>query len=77
MYFSKKSGCRSSANPEILAFVSHCSARFEPILDGFIPNVRLKYENSENIKTDRANTVVFNLHQIERQACFGTPQTTR
>ena len=48
--------------PEILAFVSHCSANFQTILDCFIPNFKLRYEDSENIKADCA--VVFNLNQI-------------
>ena len=68
MHFSKKSGRLSSAGPESLAFVSHCSANFELILDCFIPNFKLKYEDSENLKADCVNTVVFNLHQIKRQA---------
>ena len=35
----------------------------------------MKYEDSENIKTDRVSTVVFNLHKIKCQAfsLFGTP----
>ena len=75
MHFSKKSGRLSSAGAEIQALVSHCSANFQPILDCFIPNFKLKYEDSENIKVDCVNTVVFNLHQIKRRACFffGTP----
>ena len=32
----------------------------------FIPNFKLKYEDSENTKADRVNTVVFNLQQIRR-----------
>ena len=39
-------------------------------LDWFIPNFKLKYEGSENIKADRVSTVVFNLHQIKRRAFF-------
>ena len=50
MHFSKKSGRLSSAGPEILVFGSHCSAKFQPILDCFAPNLKLKYEDSENIK---------------------------
>ena len=42
----------------------------QPILDCFIPNFKLKYEDSENIKADRVNTVVFNLHPIKRRALF-------
>ena len=58
----------SSAGPKFLPFGSHCSANFQPILDCFIPNLKLKYEDSENIKADRVSTVVFNLHQIKRRA---------
>ena len=60
----------SSAGPKILAFGSHCSANFKPILDCFIPNFKLKYEDSENIKADRVSTVAFNLHQIKRRTFF-------
>ena len=70
MYFSKKSGRRSSVGPEILAFVSHCSTKFQPILDCFIPNFKLKYEDLENINVDRVDTIAFNLHQIKRRALF-------
>ena len=66
VHFSKKLGL-SSAGPEILAFVSHCSTNFQQILDRFIMNFKLKYEDSENITADGVNTVVFNLHQIKRQ----------
>ena len=33
-------------------------------------NFKLKYEDSENIKADRVNTVVLNLRQIKRRAFF-------
>ena len=68
--FSKKSGRLSSVGPEILAFISRCLIDFQPILDCFIPNFELKYEYSENIKTDRVNKVVFNLHQIKFRPFF-------
>ena len=42
--------------------LSKKSANIQPILDCFIPNVKLKYEDSENVKIDHVNTVVFNLH---------------
>ena len=60
----------SSAGPKILAFGSHCSANFQPILDCFtgIPNFKLTYEDSENIKADCVSTDVFNLHQIKGRA---------
>ena len=35
-----------------------------------IPNFKVKYEDSENVKADRINTVVFSLHEIKRQAFF-------
>ena len=37
-------------------------------MDCFAPNFKLKYEDSENIKANCVSTVVFNLHQIKRQA---------
>ena len=52
----------SSAGPKILAFGSDCLANFQPILDCFMPNFKMKYEDSENIKADRVDTVVVNLH---------------
>ena len=67
--FSEKIGS-SVISTEILAFGSHCSAKFQPILDYFIPNFKFKYEDSENIKEDRVNTVVFNLHKIKGRAFF-------
>ena len=72
MHFSKKSGRLSLAGSEILAFGSHCSANFQPMLDCFISHFKLKYENSEIVKAVRANTVVFNLRQIKQTNFFGT-----
>ena len=71
----KQYGCfkLSSVGPEILAFISHCSANFQPIMDCFIPKFKLKCEDPDNTKADRVNTVVFNLHQIKRRTFFGTP----
>ena len=60
----------SSAGPEILAFVSHCLANFQPILNCFIQNFKLKYEDSENVKADRINTVVSNSHQTNHWAFY-------
>ena len=68
--FSEKSGRLSSTGSEILAFGSHCSANFQPILDCFVPKFKLKYDNLENIQTDRVNTVVFNLLQIKHSKFF-------
>ena len=49
----------------MLTFDSHYSAKFQTILDCFIPTFKLKYEDPESMKTDRVDTVVFNLHQIK------------
>ena len=70
MHFSKKSGRLSSAGPEIQAFVSHCLANVQPILDCSVSNFMLKYDDSENVKADRVNTVVVSLHQIKRRAFY-------
>ena len=56
--------------PKILAFGSHSSANFQLILDCFIPNFTLKYEDLENIKVDRLNAIVFSLYQIKHRAFF-------
>ena len=71
MHFSKNLVVCSSVGPKIVAFGSHCSANFQLILDCFMPHFKMNYEDSENIKTDRVSTVVFNLHQIKRRAFFG------
>ena len=55
---------------EILTFGSNCSAKFQPILDCFIPKFKVEYDDLENITTDRINAVVFNLHQIKRLKFF-------
>ena len=60
VYFRKIWLSCSLAGPKILAFGRNCSVNFQPILDCFIPNFKLKYEDSENIKADRVSTVVFN-----------------
>ena len=74
VHFSKKSGHLSSKGSEILTFGSFCSANFQPILDCFIPKFKLEYDDLENIKTDRVNAVVFNLHQIKLlKFFFGHP----
>ena len=59
--------------PETLAFSSHYSASIQPTLDCSIPNMKLKYKGSENIKIDHENTVAFNLYQIKQRNFFGTP----
>ena len=56
--FFEKIGQLSSMGPEILASVSHCSANFKPIMDCFIPNFKLKYEDPDNRKADHVNTVI-------------------
>ena len=69
-FFEKKSGRLSSVVPKTLAFSGHFLANFQPILDCFLPNSELKYENSENIKADCVNAIVFNLHHIKCRANF-------
>ena len=70
MHFSKKAGRLSSTGSEILTFGSHCLANFQPILDCFIPKFKLEYDDLENIKADRVNAVVFDLHLIKRLRFF-------
>ena len=60
----------SSTGSEILNFGSHCLAYFKLTLDCFIPIFKLEYNNLENIKTDRVNAVIFNLHQIKHLKFF-------
>ena len=73
IHFSEKSDRLSSTGSEILTFGSHCSANFQPILDCFIQKFKLEYDNLENTKTDRVNTVVFNLLQVKQlKFFFGT-----
>ena len=50
MHFLKKSGRLSSTGSKILTFGSHCSTKFQPILDYFIPTFKLEYDDLENIK---------------------------
>ena len=50
VHFSKKSGRLSSADLEISAFDSYCSAKSHPIFDRFIPSFKLRYEDSETTK---------------------------
>ena len=69
--FFEKLGRLSSTGSEILAFGSHYSANFQVILDYFIPKFKFKYDNLENMKTDRVNTIVFNLHRIKQLKFFG------
>ena len=70
--FFEKSDRLSPAGPEVLAFGSHCacSAKFQPIVDCFMPTFKLKYEDSKNINTDCVDTVVFNLN---KETLLGTP----
>ena len=64
----------SSTGSKILTFGSHCSAKFQPILDCFIPKFKLEYDDLANINTGCVNTVVLNLHQIKHLNFFwGTP----
>ena len=36
----------------------------------FCTKIKLEYDDLENIKTDRVNTVVFNLHEITQVKVF-------
>ena len=36
-----------------------------------MPNFKSMYEDSENLKTDRVNTAVFNLHRIKLRNILG------
>ena len=65
MYFSKDLFACSSASPKVLAFGSYSLVNFQPILVYFVPNFKLKYGDSENMKAGCVSTVVFNLHQIK------------
>ena len=56
MHLSKNWVVCSSVGPKVLAFISHFFTNFELILDCFIPNFKLKYGDSEDIKADRVNT---------------------
>ena len=71
--FLKKLDRLSSACSEILVFFSSYSAKFQLILDCFIPNFKLMYEDSENVKADSVNTVVHNLNQTKRRAFLEHP----
>ena len=70
MRFLKKSGRLSSVGPESLAFVSHLLGELSTVLDCVIPNFKLKYEDSEYIKADGVNTVIFYIRQIKRRTFF-------
>ena len=45
---------------------------FQPILDRFIPNFKLKCEDSENFEADLLSIVAFNLCQIKHMRVLGT-----
>ena len=72
--FFEKSGRLSAAGLNILAFGSYSLSNFQPILDCFISNFKLKYEDSENTETKRVNTVVSTYINIkQRNFFFGAP----
>ena len=63
--------CRlSSVGSEILVFSSHCLANFQSSFDCFMSNFQVKYDDSENIKTDPVNTVAFNLTSNQTEELF-------
>ena len=69
--FFERNGRLSLAGSEVLAFGSHFSAKFQPILDCFISNFKLKYKDSENVKIDCLGTALFSVHQIKQKYFFG------
>ena len=73
VHFSEKSGPLSSAGPENLAFGRHCTVKFEPILDCFIPNFKLKYGESENFKKIVSIHSFSNYFESNRGSFYGIP----
>ena len=59
---------------EVLAFLSHCWANFQPVKVYSVQKFKLKHENSEYIIADCLTVVIFNLHRIKLQV-FKTPAT--
>ena len=70
VHVSKKSSHLSSVGPETLAFGRQFSAKFQPIFDCVVPNVKFKYEDSGNTKTDCVDTVFSTYIKSNREACF-------
>ena len=54
----------------VISFGYPLAGELQPIFGCFVPNFKLKYEDSENIKADRVSIVVFKLRQIKSQAFF-------
>ena len=69
VHFSKRLGDLSSAGPEVLAFGSHCSAKFQLIFGCFTPN--LKCKDSENIRTYCIDMIVSNHIKSNKESFFG------
>ena len=68
--------CRQQVLRFQIAFGSHCSANFQPTSDCFIPNFKLKHEDSESIKADRIYIVVSTSYQTkQRKVVSGTPSS--
>ena len=74
IHFSKKSGRLSLTGSKILAFGSQCSANCQLILDCFTPKFKLKhaYDDLQNIKTDRVNTVLSTYIKSNSRSFSGT-----
>ena len=70
MRFSKNLIVCSSAGPKILGFSSYCLTNFQQILDCFIPNFKLKYEDSENIKGGPCKYSYFQLTSNQTLSVF-------
>ena len=62
-HFSKKSGRLSLTGSEILALGSHCMVNFQT-------KFKLEYDDLENIKADRVNSIVFNFIKSNNQSLF-------
>ena len=74
--FSKKLGCLSPACPEVLTFESHCLAKFRPIFDCFIQNVKMKMiMRFLKIKKQVVQIQSFPSHvKSNRETFWGTPR---
>ena len=55
---------------KILLLLAIARRTFNLLWIALYQTFKLKYENSENIKANRVNTVVFNVHQIKRRFLF-------
>ena len=74
MHFPKDLVVCSSVGREILAFGSHWLAKFQPILSCLIPNFKLKYEDSEDIRSRSCKCSRFQFASNQTSGVYvGTP----